>query len=68
MKLAIYQSKSYARNNLIFSQSMSISIPFNPTLRAGQMLNLKTFHLERVMIKKPLHMEMNLMMTLVENI
>ena len=39
--LAIYQSKSYARNNLIFSQSMSISIPFNPTLRAGQMLNLR---------------------------
>ena len=40
-ELAIYQSKSYARNNLIFSQSMSISIPFNPELRAGQMLNLR---------------------------
>ena len=40
-ELAIYQSKSYARNNLIFSQSMSISIPFNPSLRAGQMLNLR---------------------------
>ena len=40
-ELAIYQSKSYARNNLIFSQSMSISIPFIPTLRAGQMLNLR---------------------------
>ena len=40
-ELAIYQSKSYARNNLIFSQSMSISIPFNPTIRAGQMLNLR---------------------------
>ena len=40
-ELAIYQSKSYARNNLIFSQSMSISIPFNPTLRAGQMFNLR---------------------------
>jgi len=40
-ELAIYQSKSYARNNLIFSQSMSVSIPFNPELRAGQMLNLK---------------------------
>ena len=40
-ELAIYQSKSYARNNLIFSQSMSVSIPFNPTLRAGQMLNLR---------------------------
>ena len=40
-ELAIYQSKAYARNNLIFSQSMSISIPFNPELRAGKMLNLK---------------------------
>ena len=40
-ELAIYQSKSYARANLIFSQSMSVSIPFNPELRAGQMLDLK---------------------------
>ena len=40
-ELAIYQSKSYARTNLIFSQSMSISIPFNPELRAGQMLDLR---------------------------
>ena len=40
-ELAIYQSKSYARTNLIFSQSMSVSIPFNPELRAGQMLDLK---------------------------
>ena len=40
-ELAIYQSKSYARNNLIFSQSMSVSIPFNPTLRAGQMMSLR---------------------------
>jgi len=40
-ELAIYQSKSYARNNLVFSQSMGISIPFNPELRAGQMLNLR---------------------------
>ena len=40
-ELAIYQSKAYARANLIFSQSMSISIPFNPDLRAGQMLNLR---------------------------
>ena len=40
-ELAIYQNKSYARANLIFSQSMSISIPFNPELRAGQMLNLR---------------------------
>ena len=40
-ELAIYQSKSYARANLIFSQSMSVSIPFNPELRAGQMLDLR---------------------------
>jgi len=40
-ELAIYQSKAYARANLIFSQSMSISVPFNPDLRAGQMLNLR---------------------------
>ena len=40
-ELAIHQSKSYARANLIFSQSMSVSIPFNPELRAGQMLDLK---------------------------
>ena len=40
-ELAIYQNKSYARTNSIFSQSMSISIPFNPDLRAGQMLNLR---------------------------
>ena len=40
-ELAIYQSKSYARANLIFSQSMSVSIPFNPELRAGQMLSLR---------------------------
>ena len=40
-ELAIYQNKSYARTNSIFSQSMSISIPFNPELRAGRMLNLR---------------------------
>ena len=40
-ELAIYQSKSYARANLMFSQSMSISIPLNPELRAGQMLDLR---------------------------
>ena len=40
-ELAIYQSKSYARNNLVFSQSMSVSVPFNPELRAGQTMNLR---------------------------
>ena len=39
--LAIYQNKSYIRNNLLFSQSISISVPLNPELRAGQVLNLK---------------------------
>ena len=40
-ELAVYQSLSYARANLIFAQSMSISIPFNPDLRVGKMLNLR---------------------------
>ena len=40
-ELAIYQSKSYARTNLVFSQTMRIAIPLNPSLRAGQMLNLR---------------------------
>ena len=40
-ELAVYQNKSYIRNNLLFSQSLSISIPLNPELRAGQVLNLK---------------------------
>ena len=39
--LAIYQNKSYIRNNLLFSQSLNISVPLNPELRAGQVLNLK---------------------------
>ena len=40
-ELAVYQSLSYARANLIFAQSMSIAIPFNPDLRVGKMLNLR---------------------------
>ena len=40
-ELAVYQNKSYTRNNLIFSQSLKISIPFNPDLRAGQTLDIK---------------------------
>ena len=66
-ELAIYQSKSYARNNLIFSQSMSISIPFNPTLRAGQMLNLR-FPLRKGDDQETTTYGRNLMMTLVESI
>ncbi len=40
-ELAVYQNKSYARNNLLFSQSLSIVIPFNPDLRAGYMIDVK---------------------------
>ena len=39
-ELAVYQNKSYARTNLLFSQSLSISTPFNPDLRVGQMINV----------------------------
>ena len=40
-ELAVYQNKSYIRNNLLFSQSLSISIPLNTTLRAGIMVEVK---------------------------
>ena len=40
-ELAVYQNKSYIRNNLLFSQSLSISIPLNTTLRAGLVLDVK---------------------------
>ncbi len=40
-ELAIYQNKSYARNNLLFSQSLSVSIPMNPDLRVGQVMDVK---------------------------
>ena len=40
-ELAVYQNKSYIRNNLLFSQSLSLSIPLNPDLRAGQMLDIR---------------------------
>ena len=39
--LAMYQNKSYARNNLIFAQALSISIPFNPNLRVGKTILVK---------------------------
>ena len=39
-ELAKYQNKSYIRNNLLFSQSLSISIPLNTSLRAGFALNI----------------------------
>ena len=41
MKLAVYQNKSYIRNNLLFSQSLNISVPINPDLRVGQMIEVK---------------------------
>ena len=40
-ELAKYQNKSYIRNNLLFSQSLSISIPLNTTLRVGFAINIK---------------------------
>ena len=40
-ELAKYQNKSYIRNNLLFSQSLSISIPLNTTLRAGLALDIR---------------------------
>ena len=40
-ELAVYQNKSYVRNNLLFSQSINISIPLNTTLRAGNVINIK---------------------------
>ena len=39
-ELAVYQNKSYARTNLLFSKSLSISTPFNPDLRVGQMIDV----------------------------
>jgi hypothetical protein len=39
--LAKYQNRSYARNNLIFSQSLNIMVPCNPNLRAGQTVEIK---------------------------
>ena len=40
-ELAVYQNKSYIRNNLLFSQSLSISIPLKTTLRAGLALDIR---------------------------
>ena len=36
-----YKNKSYIRNNLLFSQSLSISIPLNTNLRAGLVIDVK---------------------------
>ena len=40
-ELAVYQNKSYIRNSLLFSQSLSIAIPLNPDLKVGQMIDIK---------------------------
>ena len=40
-ELAKYQNKAYARNNLLFSQSLSIVVPFNTDLRAGQTVKIE---------------------------
>jgi hypothetical protein len=34
-------NKSYIRNNMLFSQSISISIPLNTTLRAGVLIDIR---------------------------
>ena len=39
--LAKIQNKSYARNTLLFSSSFDVSLPFNPTLRAGNTIFLQ---------------------------
>lgn len=39
--LAIYQNKSYARNSLLFSQSLNIKVSLNPSLRAGQTISVR---------------------------
>ena len=40
-ELAVYQNKSYIRNSLLFSQSLSIAIPLNPDLKVGQIIDIK---------------------------
>ncbi len=40
-ELAVYQNLSYIRNNLLFSQSLNISVPINPELRAGQVIEVQ---------------------------
>ena len=40
-ELAKYQNKSYARNNLLNSYSMNVTVPFNTDLRAGDIIEIK---------------------------
>ena len=40
-ELAKTQNKSYAKSNLLFAQSFTIVIPFDPNLRAGQIVKIK---------------------------
>ena len=40
-ELDVYQNKSYIRNNVLFSQSLQISIPINPDLRAGNVIDVR---------------------------
>ena len=40
-ELAIYQNRSYARNNLLFSQSLNISVPINIDLKVGEIINIE---------------------------
>ena len=36
-----YKNKSYIRNNLLFSQSLTVSIPLNTKLRVGELIECK---------------------------
>ncbi len=40
-ELAVYQNKSYIRNNMLFSQVLQIAIPVNTELRAGDLIKIK---------------------------
>lgn len=40
-ELSIYQNKSYARNNLLFSQALIIKVSLNPSLRVGQTISVR---------------------------
>ena len=42
-ELAVYQNKSYIRNNLLFSQSFKISTSLNPDLRVGQVVDVPNY-------------------------
>ena len=40
-ELAVYQNKSYIRNNMLFSQVLQVAIPVNPDLRVGNLIKIR---------------------------